>query len=80
MRAVANCWKARVVRSWLPVMVLGSVALGLLIWENGGLSSTVAAQHRYETTVFGHCAQGYRRHTITAKCVRRQAKFPYLSW
>lgn len=26
------------------------------------------------------CPPGYRRHTITAKCVRRQPRFPLLGW
>ena len=26
------------------------------------------------------CPPGFRRHTITAKCVRRQPRFPLLSW
>jgi hypothetical protein len=70
----------------LRVNFLAALALALLgaPIASGVAQATAPKPPRLDVTrlaeTAARCPPGYRRHTITAKCVQKQPRFPLLGW
>ena len=57
--------------------------LGAMVWPDTAASARMPAPRLdfpQGIEKVARCAPGWRRHTITGRCVRIQPRFPLLSW